>query len=188
MAKKTFGRGSIHDLVLASEKEKKEKENSALNAVTADSSASDVPEVLSPLASETPEAPEAFSTPEVPNNANNVTIAPAIPPEGSTAQAPQINTAEKAAEATKIGLSASANEVLNVDNIYQNSKRQINIAENYYTFLKAVSNVCGVNISQMVNNMLHPYFEDKALMKEIKRLADKMYKTHMNVINSNIEL
>jgi hypothetical protein len=95
-----------------------------------------------------------------------------------------IHSTDHAAATTLIGSSAS--KLLSNDSSYHNAKRQVTIANNYYTFLRVISNLCGVSISQMINNMLQPYFDNKALMKEMKSLATEKYRENINVIDSHL--
>jgi hypothetical protein len=154
MAKKTFGRGSIADLVReAEETQKKQEEQAAAIASTSELQAQERNPVEGAKSSPMEELAEKPS-----ENAGHVDAERPEQPDGAAGHT-----------------SFSASEILSKEHVYKNTTRQVNISEDFYIFLRVISRQCDISVAQMVNNMLRPYLTDKLLKKEIKSLARKSF-------------
>jgi hypothetical protein len=70
-----------------------------------------------------------------------------------------------------IQIEASVSGLLSTQNKYKNSKRQISISEEYRDFISLLAELCKVDMSQLVNNMLRPYFTDENVVKRLKKIG-----------------
>ncbi|MDR1226914.1 MAG: hypothetical protein LBK47_08475 [Prevotellaceae bacterium] len=158
MAKK-FGGGSIADFVrVAKEEEKIRKEMAVVNA----------PAISDQLSEDPAEATEHNGSADA----------------GSSAPQ-QAAAAIDVAPGKTVGRSElfSAATILSKEHKYKNTAQQVNISEEFYVFLRAVSKQHDITVAQMVNNMLRPYLTDKGLKKEIKSLAQKKFREAINSID-----
>lgn len=180
MAKKSFGRGSIADLVREAEEMQKEQEEQAA-AIASTGSTPDVSELLQAQKSNpaqdakvsvgvesSPDAPELLQAQE-----NNPVEESAVMP---TESAERIDNGQpEQPDDIAVHTHLSASDLLSKEHAYKNTTRQVNISEDFYVFLRAISKQCDISIAQIVNNMLRPYLTDKSLKKEIKSLARKRF-------------
>ncbi|MDR3188573.1 MAG: hypothetical protein LBT94_05245 [Prevotellaceae bacterium] len=78
----------------------------------------------------------------------------------------------------------SFENVLSKEHKYKNVSSRINIAEDFYNFLQVISTQYNISITQVVNNMLRPYFADKNFKKEIVLSVQKKLRETINRMNA----
>jgi hypothetical protein len=174
MAKRSFGKGSIADLVREAEETQKAQEDLAIaNASASEQEAEDVKE-----AEVSEQGQECIENNSAPPTLTVITPTSTPPQEQGGKTKPPAEAAP--VEAVDKSVFFSAENILSKEHKYKNARQQVNISEDFYCFLKAVSKQSDITIAQIINNMLRPYFVDKELRKEIKSLAQKKFKEAVN--------
>jgi hypothetical protein len=174
MAKRSFGKGSIADLVREAEETQKAQEDLAI----ANASASEqLPEqeAEQEAGKEAENSEQGQKQEDVENNSTPTLISTPTPTQeqdGKTKKPVDVAPVKTVDKSVYF----SAENILSKDHKYKNARQQVNISEDFYCFLKAVSKQYDITIAQMINNMLRPYFADKSLKKDVKLLAQKKYR------------
>ncbi|MDR3180176.1 MAG: hypothetical protein LBT70_04760 [Holosporaceae bacterium] len=173
MAKKSFGNGSVADFIRAAEEEERSQKEMAIANASA---------VSEQHSESTAEAVEAERSVEAGSSAPQQAAGKSS--ENSPVQE-QTAATTAVAPAELVGRNElfTAATVLSKEHKYKNTAQQVNIAEDFYVFLRAVSKQYDITVAQMVNNMVRPYLTDKGLRKEIKSLAQKKFRDAINSID-----
>jgi hypothetical protein len=111
---------------------------------------------------------EAASQPE---SNQSVPAAPTIVQPSAAAQQQgqaAIPTAIVGSDADKIAIEISVSDVLDEKQRYSNSKKAIWIADEYRTFIETLAKMSDMDMTQIINNMLRPYFASADFRKNLK--------------------
>jgi hypothetical protein len=97
---------------------------------------------------------------------------------------PPVTAPVQAAQVAKdvVLLPVSMDGIFSVENTYKNAKKQVCIAEGYRDFIGLFAELFKMDMSQIVNNMLRPYFTDEAILKQLKVLGKKKQKERMKML------
>jgi hypothetical protein len=203
MAKKTFGRGSIHDLIKKTEQENEanaptplawlapeEEEKVPAEPATEQGGAEDFSPVVPAPSEAVPPAPAAPALPP-PAEETLAQPAPPVAEQGKAADVPAAAPAAPIPPAPKgsgptVATPVLVEKILNREVKYKNSKQLVNIDAKYRDFIVLLSALCEIDISQIVNNMLRVCFDDAHLIQELKKVAAKKYKARLSEINQHI--
>ncbi|GHT68936.1 hypothetical protein FACS189452_09300 [Bacteroidia bacterium] len=80
---------------------------------------------------------------------------------------------------------ARAEDIFDATHEYKNSKKQIVISAEYRDFISLLAELYKINMSQIVNNMLRPYFDNEEFMRLLKSMAGKKHKERMKMFNDD---
>jgi hypothetical protein len=75
--------------------------------------------------------------------------------------------------------------IFSVKNTYKNAKKQVSIAENYRDWVGLLAELYKMDMSQIINNMLRPYFTDETIMKQLKTLGKRKQRERMKMLEED---
>jgi hypothetical protein len=198
MAKKTFGKGSVADLIRAAEEaQEAQKKQSSEHPVERALSGGSIADLV--RAEKILKSQEDLGAANDEAGRSELQQAAALEPQQAVdksgdskpalgqdahsedTQAPELANAAPGRVGT--GDFFSAERILGKEHKYKNASRQVTIAEEFYNFLRVLSSQYDITVAQMINNMLRPYFTEERFKKEMKLLVQKKVKESVRKID-----
>ncbi|GHU94698.1 hypothetical protein FACS1894156_3210 [Bacteroidia bacterium] len=70
-----------------------------------------------------------------------------------------------------VQITTTVEDITSNENKYKNSKNQVTISEDIKNFLGIIAPPLGLEISQILNNMLLPYFQNPELVQQLRKIS-----------------